>query len=76
MTVNGDDVLLIVSKNWCIGECQRRRCIVDGLQELMYWWQLTEMMYCWLLARTDVLLKVIGDEELLMVYKNWGIDES
>jgi len=29
------------------------------------------MMYCWLLARADVLLKVTGDDVLLMVNKNW-----
>jgi hypothetical protein len=31
------------------------------------------MMYCWLIARADVLLKITGDDVLSMVNNNWGI---
>ena len=33
-------------------------------------------MYCWLLTRTEVLMMVNGEDALLMVNKNWGIDDA
>ena len=85
LKVGGDEVLLIVNKNWGIDDGERIWCILDGKQdfrywwrltEVSYWWRLTEMLHCWWLTRNEVLLMVIGDDALLMVYKNWSIDDS
>jgi hypothetical protein len=33
-------------------------------------------MYGWWLTRTEVLMTANGDDVLLMVNKNWGIDDG
>ena len=37
------------------------------------WGIVTEMIYCWWLKRTEVLMAVNRDDILLIVKKKWGI---